>query len=676
MYQNESVRFPRSTKFLFDSGSKYVYHRLMKTSSIAPEHHKLEEPLATAFASLGVVFGDIGTSPLYAVSFIFSEFLSTTTPSIPQDAIYGNVSLIFWTITLIVGVKYLVFILRADTDGEGGVFSLYALLHQHRNRTIQWLLFLLILSAGLLFGDGLVTPAISVLSAVEGLAIAAPQLSQFVVPMTSLILAALFFIQFAGTHRVGRIFGPIVFVWFITISLIGLEHIRNQPEIIRALNPLYAFRYLINGGMHALGLALTGVILSITGGEALYADLGHFGRKPIRLSWFAVVYPALIINYFGQGAYLLSGKPVVNANIFYSMVPEALLIPMIVLATIVTVIASQALISGVFSLASQATALGLFPRLNIIHTHHMHAGQVYSSFVNFSLFLGSLSLVIGFGSSQALASAYGFAVSGDMFVSSVAMIAVALIVWNWPRWRAILLFGSFACIDLLFVIANSTKLLEGAYVPCSVAVFVFIIMVTWRWGRKATFNAYSSLKTIPIREMLAMQEVKTHLLDRNVLMMVPREIDSIDDNSPAILQQFWQRYRLIPKNLLFVHVAHRKLPFVHSERYHITTLCRDSAGPTVISVRVDFGFMENPNVESILKNLASHHQINLSQDPNEWIAHVSVENLLPADRQNLIQKTRFRIFRILRHLSQPAYYFYGLGRLIHLSVEILPVRLK
>jgi KUP system potassium uptake protein len=633
--------------------------------------------IPNSLTALGVVFGDIGTSPLYAVSVLFAEkLLQSSQSSISPESIYGNISLIFWAINLIVSIKYLSFVLRADNDGEGGVFSLYALLHQHRNRGIGSLLVLLILAAGLIFGNGLITPALSVFSAVEGLSVLAPQFSDYSVLTTIVILTGLFLLQFTGTHRVGKIFGPVALLWFATIAILGLRSIIAHPEILKAINPLNAIDFLISADLRTIALSLTGVILSITGGEALYADLGHFGKTPIRRNWYTVVYPALLLNYFGQGAFLLSGAPIIRGNIFYSMVPSDWLLPMILLATLATVIASQALITGVFSLTSQATALGLFPRIKVIHTHHENEGQVYSPLANFCLFIGSVSLVLGFKSSTALASAYGFAVAGDMFVTSVAMVAVARVLWRWSSVAAVLVFGGFALIDALFIAANFSQIFDGAYIPCAIALILFLIMLTWRWGRKATFAAYSGLKTMTIQELVHLRTQENRVLDRNVLMMVPREIDSLDDQSPAILQQFWERYRVLPRNLLFVQVAHRKVPFIHRERYNIYSLYRDPLMGSISSVRVDFGFMENPDVESILEDLASHHQINLSQDPKEWIVHVSVENLLPSPKQNFLQRIRFQLFRLLRQVSQPAYYFYGLGRLIHLSVEVLPVRLR
>ena len=642
-----------------------------------PKVNTTPKNLHNSVNALGIVFGDIGTSPLYAVSVIFADKLfNNTRHLISQESIYGNVSLIFWAINLIVGLKYLTFVLRADNDGEGGVFSLYALLHQHRRKGIGSLLFLIILAAGLIFGNGLITPALSVLSAVEGLSVLTPGFSDYTVPLTIGILTGLFLFQFTGTHRMGKIFGPIALLWFATIAILGLKSIMVHPEILKAINPLKAIDFVFSADLRTIALSLSGVILSVTGGEALYADLGHFGKTPIRRSWFTIVYPALFLNYFGQGAFLLSSEPIVRGNIFYSMVPSSWLLPMVILATLATIIASQALITGVFSLTSQATALGLFPRLKVIHTHHENEGQVYSPLANFCLFIGSVTLVLGFKSSTALASAYGFAVAGDMFVTSLAMIAVAIVLWKWSPVVAISLFGGFAIIDMLFIAANFSQIFEGAYIPLSIALVLFLVMLTWRWGRKATFTVYSGLKTMTIQELVQLRAKENRVLDRNVLMMVPREIDSVDNQSPAILQQFWERYRVLPRNLLFVQVAHRKIPFIHGERYNICSLYRHPQMGSINSVRVDFGFMENPDVESILEDLASHHQINLSQDPKEWIVHVSVENLLPSPKQNFLQRIRFQLFRLLRQVSQPAYYFYGLGRLIHLSVEILPVRLR
>ena len=330
-----------------------------------------------ALGALGIVYGDIGTSPLYAMDQLFFGRASAPT----TEEVLGGVSLVIWTITIIVAVKYAILVLRAQNDGEGGLFVLYGLLHELKKRGTRPLLWVLMLGAGLLFGDGIITPAISVVSAVEGLQVATPSLSNAVVPITIGLLTVLFAIQYKGTSGIGIVFGPILAVWFVVIAGLGVWQIGLRPQILAAFNPIYGFAFLRHAGAFDALLVLSALMLVVTGGEAMYADLGHFGARPIRASWFSVVFPALLLNYLGQGAYLLSGEPVAGDKLFYNLVPPALLFPMVLLATVATVIASQALISGAFSLASQAIRLGLFPRLTLLHTHERHAGQIYVPFV-------------------------------------------------------------------------------------------------------------------------------------------------------------------------------------------------------------------------------------------------------------------------------------------------------
>lgn len=630
-----------------------------------------------ALLALGVVFGDIGTSPLYAVNEIF--FSHSQIP-LQSENIIGCISLILWAVTLLISTKYLFFVLRADNDGQGGVFSLYSLLHPFKKSGSRILLFMLILGAGLIFGDGIITPAISVLSAVEGLNVAAPFLSQYIVPITIGILAGLFFIQRHGTKKVGAIFGPIILIWFISLGVLGARQLLLAPEILAALNPIHGVLFLINSSFTTKLLVLGGVILSISGGEALYADMGHFGIKPIRRSWFAVVYPALILNYLGQGAYLLSGQTVLNQNIFYSMVPESLMIAMIILATAATIIASQALISGAFSLASQAMALGLLPRHKIIHTHQHHEGQIYSPIINLLLFVGTVALVVSFQSSTNLASAYGLAVSCDMLFTSISMFEIARLLWRWPLHRIYFIFGSFAIIDLILMVAGSHKLIEGGYIPLGIGLFLFGVMTTWRWGRKATGEAYSSVKSMTIRELVELKRASANLLDRNVILLVPHPIFSDEENAPALLQLFWDRYQILPRNLIFLEVIQKKTPYIHGDRYEIRHFQKDGqkdgSKGSVTSVTLLFGFMEDPNVEKQLESLANHHEINLSSNPKDWLVHASVENILPAKRISLRREWRVKVFSVFRQLSRPGYYYYGLGDEVQLSLEILPVRLK
>jgi KUP system potassium uptake protein len=628
-----------------------------------------------ALGALGVVYGDIGTSPLYAVNQIF--FGRAPIPAAP-DQVFGCTSLLLWSLTLIVAVKYLVFVLRADNDGEGGTFALYGLLHRYRRTGIGALLWLLMLAAGLLFGEGVITPAISVLSAVEGLRIATPLFDRLVIPITLFILFGLFAIQHQGTARVGRLFGPIVICWFLTIAVLGGAQVLRTPAILLAAAPWRGVAFLWHSGLHKSLLVLGGVVLAVTGTEALFADLGHFGKLPIRLSFLSLVYPALLLNYLGQGAYLLTGQPVAGGNVFYSLVPRGLLYPMVALATASTIIASQALISGAFSLAVQAVRLGLLPRLKIVHTHTEQEGQIYSPFVNWALFCGCVLLCLGFGSSTALASAYGLAVSGVMLSTSIAMMALSHLYWGFGRTRSAVTFGLFAVLDAAFLLANSLKFLEGGFIPLSLGLILFGVMVTWRWGRKATAQAYAVKQTMKMKELLELKQTATSFIERNLVMMAPTPLRSEEDHTPALLQLFWDRYGILPRNLFFVEVVHKKVPYIHDERYHVTVFQQDRDGHKghVISVTVAFGFMEEPDVERVLADLAGHRQIDLPKDPHRWLVHVSMEKLRPARRLSFVERLRFRLFSLLRQISQPAHFYYGLGNEVNLSMEIFPVKIR
>ena len=635
------------------------------------EHNPQGSLAALTIGAMGVVYGDIGTSPLYAVNEIFFGHAAIERT---DDHVIGCISLICWTLTLVVLLKYLLFVLRADNDGEGGTFALYGLLHRHKRQGLGFLLWLLMLAAGLLFGEGIITPAISVLSAVEGLRIVTPRFDEVVVPLTVVILTALFAIQRRGTAQVGKIFGPIILCWFLSIGALGARQVLAHPEILAALDPLRGLATLRTLGAYGSLQLLGGVVLAITGGEALYADMGHFGKRPIRLSWLLLVYPALLASYLRQGAYLLGGGAVTQ-SVFYSLVPQALLVPMVVLATFATVIASQALISGAFSLATQATSLGLFPRLQVIHTHQAHAGQIYVPFINWALYVGCITLVLRFESSSNLAAAYGLSVSGVMLSTSIAMTAIARLYWKWSWPTILLLFVPLAIVDASFLAANSLKFLEGGYIPLSLGVILFVVMTTWRWGRKATYAAYSGKRTMTMKELV---ELKGHsaIFDRNAILMVPKPLKSEHDNAPALLQLLWERWGILPKNLIFVEAVHRKVPYVHDARYHVTVFDRSPDRGCIISVTMAFGFMEDPNVEKILESLASHQEIDLPSDPHKWVVHASQENILLASGAGLLARLRLRLFALLRQISTPSYYYYGLGDAVQLSTEIMPVRLK
>jgi KUP system potassium uptake protein len=646
-------------------------HRSPAADDLHGQHTPHGGTIALTVGALGVVYGDIGTSPLYAVGEIF--FGHGSVRPTPEN-VRGCVSLVVWALTLVVTVKYVLLVLRADNDGEGGVFALYGLLHRHRRFTAA--LSMLMLAAGLLFADGILTPAISVLSAVEGLGVATPLFARMSVPITVALLSALFAIQHRGTARVGGIFGPILICWFVAITALGGRELLRHPASFSALNPVEGLRFLGRAGLFGSLLALGSVMLAVTGCEALYADMGHFGAQPIRRGWFALVYPALMVNYLGQGAFLINEGRVVGGKLFYSLVPRVMLYPMVVLATAATVIASQALISGAYSITSQAIALGLFPRLRTVHTHHAHAGQIYLPFVNWALYGGCILLVSIFGSSSALASAYGLSVSGVMLATSLAMIAAAPMLWKWSHVASALVFGALAVIDAAFLASNSLKFIQGGFIPLCVGFALFGIMMTWRWGRKATFAAYSAKHTMKMSELIAHKRRATVFLERNALLMVPKPLRSEHDNTPALLQLLWDRYAMVPRNLIFVEVVHRKVPYIHDERYHVTVFQRDPGQGCIVSVTLSFGFMEEPNVERILEQLARHHQIALPIDERRWIVHVSIENILPGRNMNFLRRMRMRLFMILRHVSQPAHYYYGLGDEHQLSAEILPVHVR
>jgi KUP system potassium uptake protein len=628
---------------------------------------------ALAIGAIGVVYGAIGTSPLYAIDQIF--FGAAGVAPTP-DNVLGAISAAIWTIFVIVAVKYALLVLRAENDGEGGLFALYGLLHKYRNQGTRALLWALMLGAGLLLGDVMITPAISVLSAVEGLNVATPALTPYVLPITLVLLTGLFSIQHKGASGIGVVFGPIMIVWFVAIGALGAFEIAREPAILAAFNPAHGAAFLARSGPREALLILGALILVVAGGEAMYADLGHFGARPIRVGWFAVVFPALLLNYLGQGAHLLGGAPIAAGKLFYSLAPAPLVAPLVILATLATVVASQALISGAFSLTSQAIGLGLFPRIDVRHTHLHHAGQIYIPVVNWGLYLGCVALVIAFGSSSALAAAYGLAVAGVMLITSCAMVPIALRYWRWGMARTALVWGPLTAVNGAFLVASSLKFMEGGFVPLTVGVAAFLVMATWRWGRKATFAAYAARSTLTMADVVALHRSSATFIERNALVMSASPTRHPTDRAPTLVGLLWERYGLLPRNLILVEVTHQKVPYIHENRYHVTVFDRDKDHGGVIGVELRFGFMEEPNVERYLADLARHKEIDLPTHPKHWIVHVSHENLLPARRMNLLKRWRFRLFLFLRLVSRPAYYAYGLGDEVQLSAEIMPVKVR
>ena len=440
-------------------------------------------PLLTlVLGAIGVVFGDIGTSPLYAMQTVFA-IDDHAVKATPAD-VYGVVSLVFWSITIVVSIKYVVFILRADNDGEGGIMALAALIRQKLrpgSRRAALAIVLGVIGASLFYGDSLITPAISVLSAIEGVEVVAPAAKDFVLPIGVVIVTGLFLVQRLGTHSIGRLFGPIMVLWFAVLGLTGLPHIIGNPDILRALSPTFSVTFVTRHPYTAF-IAMGAVVLAITGAEALYADMGHFGRRPIRLGWFAFVFPALILNYLGQGALILQSPSAVS-NPFFLMVPGWSRVPMVVLATAATVIASQAVISGAFSVSRQAVRLGFLPPLTVRQTSKQEGGQIYLPAVNWLLYAGVLILMLAFESSNRLATAYGLAVTGTLLLTTTLFLILAGSAWHWPKWRLVVIGVVFGGIELTFFAANLTKVVHGGWLPLLVAVVVVTAMMTWQRGR-------------------------------------------------------------------------------------------------------------------------------------------------------------------------------------------------
>jgi KUP system potassium uptake protein len=452
---------------------------------------------ALSIAAIGVVYGDIGTSPLYTLKEVFNPAHGISTS---HENVLGILSLVFWSLLIVVSLKYVVFIMRADNKGEGGIMALIALMQRvvSEDSKLRWPLLMLGLFGGsLFFGDGLITPAISVLSAVEGLEIATPAFKPYVIPIALGVLGALFFIQRKGTATVGILFGPIMIGWFLTLGVMGVNKIIEYPAVLQALNPMYGAQFFIEHRLHGF-LALGAVVLALTGAEALYADMGHFGKQPIRAAWFLFVLPALLLNYFGQGALLIQ-DPSSAANPFYNLAPDWALYPMVGLATLATVIASQAVISGVFSVTRQATQLGFMPRMDIVHTSAREIGQIYVPVMNWAMLTGIVALILGFQNSSNLASAYGIAVTGTMAIDTILAFVVVRWMWKWG-WLATLsgmLF--FLSIDLAFFSANAIKILQGGWFPLAIGLLVFTLMTTWKRGKEilAERQAAASIKLLP-----------------------------------------------------------------------------------------------------------------------------------------------------------------------------------
>jgi KUP system potassium uptake protein len=549
------------------------------------DHAKKNLPVLV-LGAIGVVYGDIGTSPIYA----FRQAIADGAAKQTLDAdVLGLLSLIVWALTIIVTLKYVFFVTRADNKGEGGILSLMSLARLGVSRTML-ITALGVLGAALFFGDSIITPAISVLSAVEGTETIAPSLAPWVIPATLIILIGLFVVQRFGTSRVASVFGPIMVLWFVALAVSGLWHIVSAPQVLLAVNPYYGLQFIVSH-LGIAALVAGAVFLAVTGGEALYADLGHFGRKPVALAWFALVFPALLLNYFGQGAFVLQGGEEAAANPFFEMFPEWSLVPMVLLATAATVIASQAVISGAYSLAQQAIALNLLPRMTVLHTSETQSGQIYMPQINSMLLVAVLLLVLGFKSSASLSSAYGIAVSGVMLVTSIFLTIVMWRNWKWPVAVIVAVMVPFIAIDVAFYVANLGKFLDGGWVPASVAVILALVMFVWMAGRKR------------LVEKTRRDEVPLEFLVQNLTKKRPTIVPgtavfltSDASGAPTALLHSLKHYKVLHEKNVILTVQTSNLPRVpDAEKVRI-----ESMSELFYRVVVTFGYVETPNIPKAL----------------------------------------------------------------------------
>ncbi|MGL4320102.1 MAG: potassium transporter Kup [Paracoccaceae bacterium] len=559
-----------------------------QTPEIAENHHGSTGKLpALVIGCIGIVYGDIGTSPLYAMR----ESLHAASHDGLTDAdVLGVISLLIWTLILIVTIKYVTFIMRADNQGEGGTLSLVALVQQALHRRPTWLMAIGMVGISLFFGDAIITPAMSVLSAVEGMALVAPSFADYVVPVTLVIILVLFLVQRWGTQKVSVLFGPIMTLWFLVLGAMGLLHIGDDLDILWSLSPTFALSFLYTNGFASF-IVIGSVFLAVTGGEALYADMGHFGRKPIRIAWTVLVFPALTLSYLGQGALVLA-HPEKADNPFFLMAPEGLLLPLVLLATAATVIASQAVISGAFSMMKQAVRMGLLPRLEILHTSESQMGQIYLPRVNTILAIGVITLVIVFGSSSNLASAYGIAVTGDMVITSILAVLLLAKGWKWPWWQVALLMVPLLTLEMLFLAANTLKIVDGGYVPILMAVAMMVIMWTWIRGT-AYVTARARKGATSLSSLVGMLETSKSLVD------VPGTavfLTSDPDVAPPALMHNLKHNHVLHAQNMIVTVTVATLPYIDNA-YRATV---ETLNDRFVKIDLNFGYMEEPNVPKAL----------------------------------------------------------------------------
>jgi KUP system potassium uptake protein len=612
-----------------------------------------------ALGAVGVVYGDIGTSVLYAVRECFH---GDDGVPVNRDNVLGVLSLIFWALTLIISIKYIAFILRADNRGEGGVLALMSLAvpekrGQRPAGLTRWVLLFGVFGAALLYGDGIITPAVSILSAVEGLKVATPKFEPYVIPITIAIIVGLFAMQRHGTSGVGKIFGPLTVVWFFVIAALGVRGIVHDPTVFAAVNPIYGLDFLLHAGKAGF-VVLGAVVLVITGGEALYADMGHFGRKPIRFAWYMLVCPALLLNYFGQGAWLLS-HPSDKDNPFYNMAPSWALYPLVMIATSAAIIASQALISGAYSLTMQAIQLGYSPRMEIDHTSSQTRGQIYMPQLNWALMLACIGLVLGFKSSSALTSAYGVAVTFTMLITTLLFYFAARRLWGWKRWQAGLLCGVFVAIEAALCTANLLKIAHGGWFPLVVAAFVFTLMATWKTGRRILGERLRG-SFIPLPLFLEDME-------RTAPLRVPGTAIFLSSNAeatPLALLHNLKHNRVLHQKVIFLTIQTEEVPHIPKEN----RIQLEELRPGFHRVVARYGFMEDPNVPEVLDQC---RPLGLEFEWMSTTFFLSRETIL-ASKQPGMALWRERLFAFMSRNAQPPTDFFRIpaNRVVELGMQV------
>ena len=617
--------------------------------------HTLKQEFALTLGALGVVFGDIGTSPLYAMS----QSAVAAGGAVPAPlAVYGIVSLIFWALIVVVTIKYVGFIMRADNNGEGGVMALAALAHRSPvSRKVKTAIGIAaLMGLALFYGDGMLTPAISVLSALEGIEVGNSGFAPFVVPLTVVVLVALFLMQSRGTEKIGKIFGPVMAVWFVVLAALGLKGILQSPQILRAVNPMYGAALFAHEPWTAF-VALGSVVLAVTGCEALYADMGHFGARAIRWAWLYFALPALLLNYFGQGALLLS-RPNTAGTSFYSTVPPWAHYPMVALATMATIIASQAVISGVFSITRQAVQLGQLPRMEIRHTSATEQGQIFVPRINAMLGIGVVLIVLIFKSSAALGSAYGIAVTGVMVISTVLVGVVAIYRWKWKRPVVYLVFGLLGLIDLTFLSSNSLKIVEGGWLPLAVAAVVFLLMDTWRVGRRLHLEKMRD-NSLALDLFLDRADKYSQRISGTAVFLSPRS-----DVAPNALLHSLKHYKVLHERVILATVTAADTPFVSRAR----RVAVEKLGKGFFSVRFVYGFFETPDLPKAF-SLARAHGLAVDMDTATFF--LGRETLVPGEHPSL-PRWRIAIYMwLVSNALSPARFFnLPPGRVVELGTQV------